>query len=79
MHEGYQNYQDPRLIPPAEPDEPPYDWCIHRKWSDREEYCVREIVYAAGDPQLLAKAEVLVLTALTCSGCPHFEDERWSR
>lgn len=78
MHEGYANYQDPRLQPPAE-DETPYEYCIHRKWSDRDEYCVREIVYAAGDPQLLAKAEVLVLTPLTCVGCTHFEDERWSR
>ena len=78
MHEGYANYQDPRLVPPVE-YEPPYDWCIHRKEVELEDYCVREIVYAAGDPQLLARAEVLVLTSLTCVGCTHFEDVRWSR
>lgn len=78
MHEGYQNYQDPRLQPPSLPDEPG-EWCVFRKDNVDELLCVYEVACAAGDPQLLARAEVDVIVPDQCVGCPHFEDERWSR
>lgn len=76
MHEGYQNYQDPRLQPP-DTGGPQCDDCRFCRELGEIPVCVREVALARTDEELLRADVFEIVPEYQPTDC--FEAVRWGR